>query len=108
MHNTYHHLVSCPVLPNPDNGMANCQLGDDNVLSYEDTCDFTCNAGYNFVGSNIRTCQSDGSWNGTETFCRRSKLCLPLSVVVLINWDHNFLPKHQLKTYLTYIPATTI
>ena len=41
-------------------------------VSYEgDTCNFTCNTGYELTGINITTCQSDGSWSGTDDVCRR-------------------------------------
>ena len=53
------------------NGIINCSLGDDGVLSYEDTCSFTRNTGYELTGSDIRTCQSDGSWSGSNDVCRR-------------------------------------
>ena len=53
------------------NGMVSCLLGDDGVPSYEDTCSFTCNTGYELTGSNTRTCQSNGSWSGTDISCRR-------------------------------------
>ena len=49
----------------------NCSLGDDGVPSYEDTCSFTCNTGYELTGSDTRTCQSDGSWNGSDDICGR-------------------------------------
>jgi len=58
-------------LTNPNNGVITCSLGDDVVPSYEDTCSFTCNAGYELNGSDNRTCQSDRSWSGAETMCRR-------------------------------------
>ena len=48
-------------------------------VGYEgDTCSFTCNAGYELTGSNTRTCQSDGSWSGTDAICTRGKcyLCM--------------------------------
>ena len=64
-------LVPCPSLTDPNNGMITCSLGDDGVLSYEDTCSFTCNTGYELTGSDTRTCQSDGSWSGTDDVCRR-------------------------------------
>ena len=64
-------IVSCLPLNNPDDGMINCSLGDDGVPSYEDTCSFTCNTGYELTGSDARTCQSDGSWSGNETNCHR-------------------------------------
>ena len=41
-------------------------------LGYEgDTCSFTCNTGYELTGSDTRTCQSNGSWSGTDVVCRR-------------------------------------
>ena len=66
-------LVPCPSLADPNNGMITCSLGDDGVPSYEDTCNFTCNTGYELTGSDTRTCQSNGNWDGNETMCRRGK-----------------------------------
>ncbi|XP_065899211.1 uncharacterized protein [Dysidea avara] len=63
--------VPCPSLTDPNNGVMTCSLGDDGVPSYEDTCSFTCNTGYKLTGSDARTCQSDGSWSGTEPMCGR-------------------------------------
>ena len=37
--------MACMNLIDPNNGMINCSLGDDNIPSYEDTCSFTCNTG---------------------------------------------------------------
>ena len=54
-----HILVPCLSLIDPNNGMINCSLGDDGVPSYEDTCSFTCNTGYELTGSDTRTCQSE-------------------------------------------------
>ena len=51
--------------------MISCSLGDDNVTSYEDICNFTCNTGYELTGSDTRTCQSDRSWSGTDIVCGR-------------------------------------
>ena len=65
--------VSCPSLSDPNNGMSNCSLGDDGVPSYEDTCSFTCNTGYELTSSDTRTCQSDKNWSGNDTMCRRGK-----------------------------------
>ena len=71
---SFHISVSCSSLNNPDNGMINCSLGDDGVPSYEDTCSFTCNTGYELTGSDTGTCQSDGSWSGTNGVCRRGNV----------------------------------
>ena len=66
-------LVSCPSISDPTNGVIVCSLGDDGVASYEDTCNFTCNTGYELTGSESRTCQSDGSWSGSIAMCTRSE-----------------------------------
>ena len=66
-------LVSCSSLTEPNNGLINCSLGDDEAPSYEDTCSFTCNTGYELTDSDIRTCQSDGNWSGSEAMCGRGK-----------------------------------
>ena len=64
--------VPCSMPPNPMNGMINCSLGDDGVLSYEDTCDTFCNTGYEIqAGDDMRTCQSDGMFNGSSATCGR-------------------------------------
>ena len=54
--------------------MINCSLGDDGVPSYEDTCNFTCNTGYELISNNSRTCQSNGSWSGTDSVCSRGMI----------------------------------
>ena len=67
-------VVPCPLLTDPNNGMITCSLGDDGVPSYEDTCSFTCNTGYELTGNDIRTCQSDRSWSGSDDVCRRGMI----------------------------------
>jgi len=65
-------LVPCQMPPNPMNGMINCSLGDDGILSYEDTCTTMCNTGYEIqAGDSMRTCQSDMMFNGTSATCER-------------------------------------
>ena len=64
-------IVNCLLLNMPTNGTINCSLGEDEVPSYEDTCSFTCNTGYEVTGSDTRTCQSDRSWSGNDTMCKR-------------------------------------
>ena len=66
-------LVPCLPLTNLNNGLINCSLGDDGVPSYKDTCSFTCNTGYELTGNDTRTCQSNGSWSGSDDVCRRGK-----------------------------------
>ena len=56
---------------NVTNGTINCSLGDDGVPSYEDTCSFTCDTGYELTGNDTRTCQSNGIWSGSDPVCRK-------------------------------------
>jgi len=48
-------VVNCPMPSDPMNGMINCSIGDDGVLSYEDTCTVTCDTGYMLTGDDMRT-----------------------------------------------------
>jgi len=62
-------------LTQPSNGeITSCSSGTLGVGYEGDTCSFTCNTGYELTGSDTRTCQSDGSWSGTETMCSRGML----------------------------------
>ena len=82
----YFTIVICLSLSNPNNGIINCSLGDDRVPSYEDTCSFTCNTGYELTGNNTRTCQSNGSWNGSDAVCRRGTyVWIVMTVALLIH-----------------------
>jgi len=77
-------LVLCLSLIDPNNGKITCSLGDDEAPSYEDMCDFTCNTGYELTGSDIRTCQSDGSWSGNNTICRRGEMkCVKFWLILI-------------------------
>ena len=46
--------------------MMSCSSGRVGVGYEGDTCSFTCNTGYELTGSDTRTCQSDGSWSGSD------------------------------------------
>ena len=70
--------VRCAPWTDPSNGMVNCSQEDDGVPFYEDICSFTCNTGYELTGSDTRTCQSDGSWSGTDVMCQRGRYTIYL------------------------------
>ena len=64
--------VKCDNLFLPNNGyIASCSSGRVGVGYEGDTCSFTCNNGSELTASDTRTCQSDGSWSGTDDVCRR-------------------------------------
>ena len=63
---------SCDNLTSPSNGeITSCSSGGIGVGYEGDTCSFTCNTGYELTVSDTRTCQSDGSWSGSDAMCRR-------------------------------------
>ena len=59
-----------------ENGNASCTSGKVGVGYIGDTCNFTCNTGYELIGNDTRTCQSDGSWSGSDNLCVRGTLYL--------------------------------
>ena len=63
--------MRCPSLNDPTNETVTCSFGEDGVPSYEDVCiyNMTCGIGFEI---DARTCQSDGTWNGTD-MCTRGK-----------------------------------
>ena len=66
--------IRCDNLLTPANGSVSCTSGRVGVGYTGDTCSFTCNTGYELTGSDTRTCQSGGSWSGSDNNCIRSKL----------------------------------
>jgi len=64
--------IRCDNLSAPANGeITSCSSGTIGVGYEGDTCNFTCNTGYELTGSDTstRTCQSDGSWSGNDALC---------------------------------------
>ena len=62
--------IRCDNLSAPANGeITSCTSGRVGVGYEGDTCSFTCNTGYELTGSDNRTCQNDGSWDGRRTTC---------------------------------------
>ena len=68
--------IQCDDLSVPSNGaIISCSSGSTGVGYEGDTCNFTCNTGYELIGIDNRTCQSDGTWSGNETRCsKRGKI----------------------------------
>ena len=64
-------LLACAPLTAPSNGMITCSQAVDVVPSIGDTCTYTCNTGYELIGSHTRICQTDGNWSGSAPMCRR-------------------------------------
>ncbi|XP_078664132.1 P-selectin-like [Branchiostoma floridae x Branchiostoma belcheri] len=56
----------CPLLAAPTNGAV---TGSN---FYQDVATFTCDSGYDLVGSSSLTCQADATWSGTAPTCTRT------------------------------------
>ena len=59
--------MPCPNLTAPVNGDIQCSH---NPLVVGSTCSFTCNEEYNLIGSSVRQCLTDTTWNGSITDCK--------------------------------------
>ena len=57
--------VQCPA---PINGTLQCPNGATTGV-FENTCTFSCNAGYELQGSNNGTCLANQSWSGGDPIC---------------------------------------
>ena len=66
-----------------DNGMIDCQYGDNGGPNAGDMCSFTCDAGFDLSGSASRTCFENGTWSGEISMCTGSKL---FCVTFIIMW----------------------
>uniref|UniRef100_A0A803YEC4 Fibulin 7 n=1 Tax=Meleagris gallopavo TaxID=9103 RepID=A0A803YEC4_MELGA len=61
---------TCPQLAVPLNGR---KLGRSTRVGHD--VHFICNAGFQLVGSESRTCRRDRTWSGTQPFCRNIDEC---------------------------------
>ncbi|XP_070554203.1 protein mesh-like [Ptychodera flava] len=60
-------VVSCGHLETPRNGSMN-STGE----VYESKAFFNCDEGFDMIGSVVRTCQANGTWDGQQTTCKWS------------------------------------
>jgi len=61
--------IRCPSLSVPTNGAKSDCSGIASEL-YDTHCSFSCNVGYNMIGSSVRRCLENGTWSGETTYCR--------------------------------------
>lgn len=62
-------VILCFDLPAPENGSVIYNSGIISRRPIGSIGSYSCNTGYLLVGNVDRTCQSDGSWNGSRSIC---------------------------------------
>ena len=57
-----------------------------------DTATYTCDDGYELIGSDTRTCQSNGEWSGSAPTCEGTESCISIVVsyydLIKILYEH--------------------
>ncbi|OXB84201.1 UNVERIFIED_CONTAM: hypothetical protein H355_007084, partial [Colinus virginianus] len=61
--------VTCPVLRAPQHGELNCSHLHGN-FTFRSVCDFSCQSGFELVGSQSRECMATGNWTGDVPRCK--------------------------------------
>ncbi|KAL9950574.1 hypothetical protein ACROYT_G043090 [Oculina patagonica] len=62
----------CLSISTPTNGYMNC-TGN----TMDSVCQFSCQTGYEQVGSQLRTCLANGQWSGKRAFCKVKRCSKP-------------------------------
>ena len=57
-------VVSCGSLSSPTNGSITIT-----EVTFGALANFTCDEGFNLIGSSSRQCQANGNWSGNDTSC---------------------------------------
>ena len=57
-------VIQCDALSDPDNGAVSVT-----GTGIGDTATYTCDDGYELIGSSTRTCQSNGEWSDAPPIC---------------------------------------
>ena len=60
-------VIQCEQLSAPANG----RVTQPSSFGLNSVTSFTCNSGYRLMGSEQRTCQAAGTWDGSPTTCNR-------------------------------------
>ena len=100
-------VVDCGTLTSPENGSVSHTAG----TTFRQTATYSCDKGYNLVGSNTHTCQATGFWSWNASNCQgvllkseywvKSYSCsqnLPFDAFETLN-------KHTSQVFLVLVPA---
>ncbi|XP_060582617.1 sushi, von Willebrand factor type A, EGF and pentraxin domain-containing protein 1-like, partial [Ruditapes philippinarum] len=92
-------ISGCPDLPKITNGLASeTGSGVGSIVTYR------CNDGYRLQGPGQRTCEKDGSWSGSDPYCRLILCAVPPFVEHAIPF--NALTQYLLNSKARYVCET--
>ena len=75
----------------PTNGDITYSSVDANARAVDSTATYSCMTGFTLTGNMIRTCQSDGKWNGTDPTCDGNELFnipMYMSAIHILEWSN--------------------
>ena len=62
-------VVNCSFVLEPNNGVVSYNPQGQNQTLVGATVNYTCNSGYTLNGNNMRICQANGTWSGSDPTC---------------------------------------
>ena len=54
----------------PDSGQV-----DLSGMDFGSVANYSCNSGYNLMGSELRMCTAEGTWSGEDSVCQSKREC---------------------------------
>ena len=91
----------CDTLLAPSNGSLTCSNGSKN----NSTCSYSCDEGYQLIGSSQRTCQLSRFWSGVSTHCHPlqcPQLNPPDNGYIQLPCSHDYLSKCSVRCFDGY------
>ena len=79
-------VVNCGSLSNPARGHVSHTGG----TTFGKSATYSCNTGYNLVGSSIRTCQTTRVWSGSAPTCQGNYFLQVMLQILLTNMSTQF------------------
>ena len=98
----FHFLVlTCLTLLTPSNGSLTCS----NSNKTNSTCSYSCDVGYELIGSSQHTCQPSSFWSGEPSHCRPlqcSQLNPPDNGYIQLPCSHDYLSVCSVRCFHGY------
>ena len=91
-------VLSCHTLMSLSNGSFICSNGN----KLNSTCSYSCDMGYQLIGSSERTCLPNRFWSGVPTLCRPlqcSQLNPPDNGYIQLPCSHDYLSKCSVRCF---------